>query len=502
MKAIARATHGPEPPAAPLRENQVDDAALIDVVGGGPPPDGNFNRLSDAGRRALVELLGPDGARSSAEDLQAYAYDGTFLERRPDLVALPRSTEDVATILRLASRERVPVVTRGAGSGLAGGSVPLVGGIVLALTRMDRILELDTINALARVQPGVVTGDLKAEALSHGLFYPPDPASQRQSTIGGNVAMGAGGPAGLKYGTTKDYVLGLEAVTADGRVMRTGGKMIKNVTGYNLTQLLVGSEGTLAVITEVLLRLLPKPRASRTAMAVFPRIDDASRMITIILNAGIVPATIELMDQASIRCVEEVQHAGLPVDAEAILLIEADGEPAAIEVELRDVARLCTEHGASAVRVAADAAESAKLWHARRVVSSSLARIRPTKLGEDISVPRSAIPEALAAVRAIAARYDLLIPVYGHISDGNLHPNILFDRRDPEQVERVNRAAAEIFQAAVSLQGTLTGEHGIGSLKKEFLSMALDPVELELMRRIKTALDPQGILNPGKIFPA
>ena len=474
---------------------------VIDIVGGGASPANPYNRLSAAGRQQLIDLLGPDGALTSAEDLQAYAYDGTFLERRPDLVALPRSTTDVSVVLALASRERVPVVTRGAGSGLAGGSVPLLGGIVLTLTRMDRILELDTVNMLMRVQPGLVTGDLKAEALAHGLFYPPDPASQRQSTIGGNVAMGAGGPHGLKYGTTKDYVLGLEAVAADGRVMRAGGKMIKNVTGYNLTQLLVGSEGTLAVVTEILLRLLPKPRAARTAMAVFPRIDDASRMITIILNAGIIPATIEIMDQASIRCVEEVQHAGLPVDAGAVLLIELDGEPAAIDVEQRDVARLCAEHGASEVRIARDETESAKLWQARRVVSSSLARIRPTKLGEDISVPRSAIPEALAAVQAIAAKYKLLIPVYGHISDGNLHPNILFDRHDPEEVERVNRAAAEIFEAAVRLGGTLTGEHGIGSLKKEFLTMALDPVELEMMRRVKDAFDPQGILNPGKIFP-
>lgn len=481
---------------------RVERDGPIDIVGLGEPLPGPFGSLSPEGKRRIVDLLGPDGARTSPEDLQAYAFDGTFLERRPDLVALPRSTDDVAAILRMAAAERVPVVTRGAGSGLAGGSVPLAGGIVLSMTRMDRILEMDTVNMTARVQPGVVTADLQVEALARGLYYPPDPASQRQSTIGGNVAMCAGGPHGLKYGVTKDYVLGLEALTADGRVMRTGGKMIKNVTGYNLTQLLVGSEGTLAVITEVILRLVPRPRGSRTALAVFPRIQDAARMITTILGAGIVPATIEIMDQASIRCVEEWQHAGLPVDAGAILIIEVDGEPSGVAVELADVARLCTEGGASEVKVARDETESAALWAARRAVSASMNRIRPTKLGEDVCVPRSAIPEMMEAVHEIAARFGLLIPVYGHISDGNLHPNILFDRHDPEEVERVNRAAAEIFQAAVRLGGTLTGEHGIGTLKKEFLAMALDPVELEMMRRVKDAFDPLGILNPGKIFPS
>jgi glycolate oxidase len=474
----------------------------IDIVHGDAPLAAGFGTLSEKARRRLAQLLGAEGMLTSAEDLQAYAYDGTFLEHRPSIVLLPRTTAEVRAILELAASERVPVVTRGAGTGLAGGSVPAAAGIVLSLTRMNQILELDQVNMVARVQPGVVTADLHAAALQLGLYYPPDPASQRQSTIGGNVAMCAGGPHGLKYGVTKDYVLGLEAVTADGRVMRTGGKMIKNVTGYNLTQLLVGSEGTLAVITEVIIRLIPKPRATRTAMAVFPRIDDASRMITAILNAGVVPATIEIMDQDSIRCVEEWLHAGLPIDAEAILLIEVDGEPAALEVELHDVDRLCREGGALEVRVAANQDESAKLWEARRAVSASMARIRPTKLGEDISVPRSAIPDALRAIRAVARKYGLLIPVYGHISDGNLHPNILFDRHDDEEVQRVNKAAAEIFAAAVRLGGTLTGEHGIGSLKKEFLALALDPVELEMMRLVKQAFDPLGILNPGKVFPA
>ncbi len=479
-----------------------DGQTVIDIVHGTPLTGASFNAISDRGVSQLKHLLGAERVLTLPEDLQSYAYDGTFLEHRPDVVVLPRTTAEVQAVLRLASAERVPLVTRGAGTGLAGGSVPIAGGIVLALAQMNRVLELDDVNMLVRVQPGVVTADLQALVLEHGLYYPPDPASQKQCTIGGNVAMCAGGPHGLKYGVTKDYVLGLEAVTSDGSVLRTGGKMIKNVTGFNLTQLLVGSEGTLAVITEIILRLVPKPRSARTAMAVFDDIDVASRMITAILNAGIVPATIEIMDQDSIRVVEEWLHAGLPVDAEAILLIEADGDPAAVDNELRDVERLCLEAGAREVRVAKNAAESETLWTGRRAVSASMARARPTKLGEDISVPRSAIPEMLQAIRAIAVKYHLLIPVFGHISDGNLHPEVLFDRHDEEEVTRVNQAAGEIFDAAIRLGGTLTGEHGIGALKKEFMGRALDPVELELMRRVKSVFDPQGILNPGKVFGA
>ncbi len=473
-----------------------------DIVHGSPVGRAEYGRVTAGVLEELRAAAGAENVLSEPADLATYAYDGTFLETPPDCVILPRDTEAVAAVLRVAARHRVPIVSRGAGSGLAGGTIPLAGGIVLSMVRMNRVVEIDTVNMCARVQPGLITGELQKAVAAHGLMYPPDPASLRQSTIGGNVGMCAGGPKGLKYGVTKDFVLGLEVVLADGRVMRTGGKMIKNVTGYNLTQLFVGSEGTLGVVTEVIVRLIPKPRASRTALAAFPRIDDAARIVTTILTAGITPATIELMDNASIRAVEEHQPSGLPTDVEAILLIEVDGDECAVLENVREVGRLCEANGASSVQVATTAADSQTLWEARRAVSPSITRIRPTKLGEDISVPRSAIPDAVRAAQRVAQKYGLPIPIYGHISDGNLHPNILFDRHDPEEVDRVNRAAGEIFAATVALGGTLSGEHGIGSLKKEYLATALDPVALETMRALKAALDPLGLLNPGKIFPS
>ena len=476
-------------------------AGVPDIVRGEAVSRAGYGRVTPRALARLHEAVGRERVLSDPADLATYAYDGTFLETPPDCVILPESTDHVAAVMRVASEHRLPIVSRGAGSGLAGGSVPLAGGIVLSMVRMNRLLELDTVNMCVRVQPGIVNADLQKAVAAHGLLYPPDPASLRQSTIGGNVAMCAGGPKGLKYGVTKDYVLGLVAVLADGRVLRTGGKMIKNVTGYNLTQLLVGSEGTLATITEVLLRLVPRPRASRTALAIFPRLDDAARLITIILSAGITPATIELMDHACIMAVQGYRDFGLPTDAQAVLLIEVDGDESAVLENVREVGQLCERNGAAQVRVAATDEESQRLWEARRAISPSLARLRHTKLGEDISVPRSQIPAMLHAIQEIGARHNVQMATFGHISDGNLHPELLFDRHDPNEVERVNRAAGEIFEAAIALGGTLTGEHGIGSLKKEYLASALDPVALEMMCAIKQTFDPLGLLNPGKIFP-
>jgi glycolate oxidase len=450
----------------------------------------------------LEAVVGREGVCSSSEDLAVYGYDGTFAEGLPDVVVLPGTTDQVSQIVRIAAADRIPVVPRGMGSGLAAGSVPFHGGIALTLTRMNHILEIDRANAVARVEAGVVTADLQAAVEKLGLYYPPDPSSQRHSTIGGNVACNAGGPHCLKYGVTGDYVMGLTVVLANGRILRTGGKCIKDVVGYDLKALFTGSEGTLGVITEALLRLVAPPKFFRTALVEFADLDGAARAVEAILAAGIVPASLELMDETAIACVEEGMHLGLPLDVEATLLIEADGgDEAAVAREVEAAAEICRREGARRVKVAADEEERAVLWKARRSVSPALGRKAPNKLGEDITVPRGKIPEAVRRVKAIREKYGLPVVLYGHAGDGNLHPNILFDKRDPEQWKTVERMVAEEFDAAIGLGGTLSGEHGVGALKRSYLEKALGPVSTEIQKRIKQALDPLNILNPGKIFP-
>jgi glycolate oxidase len=451
---------------------------------------------------ALRAAMPPERVYGTPEDLAVFGYDGTWELHRPDAVVTPLSAEEVAAAVRVAAAMAVPVVPRGGGTGLAGGSVPVEGGVVISTTMMNRVLDIDVPNMVAVVQPGVVTAQLQAEMERLGLFYPPDPQSLRQCTIGGNVATTAGGPRCLKYGTTRDYVLGLQVVLADGRVIRTGGKMIKVQTGYNLTQLFIGSEGTLGVITEVTLRLIPKPRHRGTVMAVFNTLDDAAETVNKILLAGITPLALEMMDNACIRSVMAYKPFGLPLDAGTILLIDQDGSDLrVVQQELAEMAEECRGGGAVDVRQAANRQESDALWAARRAVSPALARLKPNKLGEDISVPRAQIPAMVRKVGEIALRNRLAIPLFGHIGDGNLHPNILCDLKDPQEMERVQRAAREIFEAAVSLGGTLSGEHGIGTLKRGFLSESLDAATIEMMQRIKWALDPDNRLNPGKIFP-
>ncbi|MBC7252286.1 MAG: FAD-binding protein, partial [Anaerolineae bacterium] len=341
-----------------------------------------------------------------------------------------------------------------------------------------------------------------AEVEKLGLFYPPDPSSNRQSTIGGNIACNAGGPRCLKYGVTGDYVLGLTVVLPDGQILQTGGKAIKNVVGYDLTSLFVGSEGTLGVITEALLRLTTKPRFVRTARAEFPSLDDASRTVNAILTEGIVPATLELMDETAIACIEEAMGLGLPLDVEAMLIIETDGaDEETVVREIEAVSRICRENGARQVNVAQDEQERDRLWKARRSVSPSLARKAPNKLGEDITVPRSAIPEAIRRIKAISATHGLPVVVFGHAGDGNLHPNILFDKRDAEQWAKVEQMVGEIFGVALELGGTLSGEHGVGVLKQPYMERAVGRLSVEVQRRIKQALDPLNIMNPGKVLP-
>jgi len=452
--------------------------------------------------QALEKIVGRDGVLATPEDLAVYSYDGTFAEGRPQAVVLPRTTGQTADIVRLAARERIPLVARGMGSGLAAGSIPATGGgIVVCFTRMNRILEIDTVNAAARVEAGVVTADLQAAVERKGLFYPPDPSSIRHATVGGNIACNAGGPRCLKYGVTGNYVLGLTVVLADGRVLQTGGKPIKDVTGYNLTALFTSSEGTLGLVTEALLRLVARPRYAMTALAEYDSLEDASRSVNAILSEGIVPATLELMDQTAIACIEEAMHLGLAADVEASLIIETDGsDQQAVLGEIEAAGRICREQGARRVKVAETEEERAGLWRARRSISPSLARLAPNKLGEDITVPRSAIPGIVRKLRAISAAYGLPVVIFGHAGDGNLHPNILFDGRDPGQREKVERMVGEIFGAALAVGGTLSGEHGVGVLKRPYFEAALGPVSVAVQRSIKRALDPLNILNPGKMF--
>lgn len=457
--------------------------------------------MDDRQIEKLMEIVGKENVLRSPEDLVSYSFDGTFTEALPDVVVQPFSTEEVSKVLTLAYHTETPVIPRGMGTGLAGGSVPITGGIVLSLTRMNRILEIDKDNMIATVESGVITADLNKKVEALGFFYPPDPSSVKQCTIGGNVACNAGGPRCLKYGVTEDYVLGLTAVTAEGKVLKTGGKTIKNVTGYNLTKLLVGSEGTLGVITEIIVRLISKPRIVRTAMAVFDSLDNGSRAVNTMLKQGIVPATLEMMDQTSIQCIEEAMQIGLPVDKKAILIIECDGQnEAAVLKDMQILAEACRKENAAEVIVAKTEKERSELWKARQSVSPSLARKAPNKLGEDISVPRSKIPEAVRRIQETAERYGLIIAVFGHAGDGNLHPNILFDRRDVSQYKKAKKAAGELFKIAIDLGGTLSGEHGIGVMKKPYMKADIGTISIGLQQGIKRVFDPKGILNPGKIL--
>jgi len=450
----------------------------------------------------LEKIVGKAGVLHTPEDLAVYSYDGTFEEHCPDVVVLPESTEQVSQVIKLAASHRIPVVTRGMASGLTAASVPFSGGITLSMTRMNKLLEIDEVNAIAHVQAGIITSDLQEAVEKKNLFYPPDPSSIRHSTIGGNIACNAGGPRCLKYGVTGDYVLGLTVVLADGRVLKTGGKVIKDVVGFDLTALFTGSEGTLGVITEALLRLTAKPAYARTALVEFASLPDACKTVNAIIRAGIVPATLELMDHTAISCIEDAMHLGLPLDVEAILLIEADGTNlATVTYEIESAAEICRNQGARNVRVAKDEAERASLWKARRSVSPALARKAPNKLGEDITVPRSAIPEAVKRLKEVSAKYGLPIVIFGHAGDGNLHPNILFDKRDPEQWAKVEKMVAEEFAIALELGGTLSGEHGVGTLKRPYMERALGTISLGIQKQIKHVFDPFNILNPGKVLP-
>jgi len=452
--------------------------------------------------KELRRIVGDEAVRDGPSELLAYSYDGTFQQAMPLAVAMVRATEQVSAILRLASEEGIPVVARGTSTGLAGGSIPPNGAIVLNLARMRAIRGVHVEDGVVEVEAGVITGDLHAAVERVGFFYPPDPASLRQCTIGGNLACNAGGPRCLKYGVTRDYVRGIVVVLADGTVVRAGGRTLKSSTGYALPHLFVGSEGTLGIITEATLRLIPLPRGRASALAFFASLDDAAHTVTSVLAEGQRPSTMELMDRLTLNLVEDLVQAGYPRDAEATLLIEADGPDARTARDgLAVMAEAARRTGATEVRVATSASEADELWRARRSISAALGRVAPTKLGEDVVVPRSRIPEMVRAVGRIASEHRLRIPLFGHAGDGNLHPNILFDPERDGEMMQVQEAAIAIFEEATRLGGALSGEHGVGTLKRAFLERNLGVPAVDTMRKVKDALDPEGIMNPGKVFP-
>ncbi len=449
----------------------------------------------------LAALVAADRVLTRPEDLVTYGFDGTAALSAPArVVVMAQTVEEVAAVVRYAAANKVPVVTRGSGTGLSGGSVPVPGAIILCLVRMDRILELDERNLTVLVEAGAITQQVAEAADRVGLLYPPDPGSMKISTIGGNVAENSGGLRGLKYGITRDYVMGMEVVLASGDVVWLGNKCVKDVAGYSLKDLFVGSEGTLGVITKVLLKLVPKPQARRTLLATFGRMSAAADTVSAIIAAKIIPCTLEFLDRVTIECVEAYAKVGLPVGAEALLLMESDGHPAVVDEQVQAMEAIARRCGADAVVVARDAAHAAQLATARRAAFSALARVAPTTILEDATVPRSELTKMIEGVQAVAGKYGLRIGIFGHMGDGNLHPTFLTDERNTEEMERVEKAMHEIFTLAVRLGGTITGEHGVGLAKKRFLPEALGEGSLQLLRQCKRAMDPDGILNPGKIF--
>jgi glycolate oxidase len=449
----------------------------------------------------LREIVGAENILTAPEDLIPYSFDGTAaMHEMPGCIAFTRTTGEVAAILKLANETKTVIVTRGSGTGLSGGSVPSPACIVLCTVKMDKILELDRANLTMLVEPGVITLAVADKAAQAGLFYPPDPGSMKISTIGGNVAENSGGLRGLKYGVTRNYVMGMEVVLPTGEVMWLGNKCVKDVAGYSLKDVFVGSEGTLGVITKVLLRLIPKPAAKKTMIATFSQMDHAAEAVSAIIAAQIIPCTLEFLDRMTIHCVEDYAKIGLPLDCEALLLMETDGHPAVVAEEAAQMEKICREMGCLEVRTAKDDAEATSLASARRSAFSALARVSPTTILEDATVPRSELAKMIRFVEATARKYKLKIGTFGHMGDGNLHPTFLTDERNKEEMHRVEEAFKEIFDEAIRLGGTITGEHGVGLAKKSFLPKFAGDAQMRVMRELRRALDPHGILNPGKMF--
>ncbi len=452
-------------------------------------------------KRRIIEVLGPRGYLDRPEDLMLYEYDGSVDRGRPDMVVFPRTTAEVAAVARLASEYGIPLVARGAGTGLSGGSVPAAGGLVVAFTRMNRILELDLENELAVVEPGVANLEVSLAVQGRGYFFAPDPSSQRACTIGGNIAENASGPHTLAYGVTTNHVRGLEVVLADGTVVAAGGREA-DLPGYDLTALLVGSEGTLALVTKAVLRLMRQPEHVKTLLAIYDSAEDAGRTVSEMTARAITPVALEMLDGVMLRMVEEATGAGYPKDAAAVLLIELEGLREAVEEQAAQAQEICRACRARQVRMARSPAERELLWKGRKNAFGAIGRVSPFYLVQDGVVPRTQLPAALRYIHEVSERYGLVISNIFHAGDGNLHPIILFDARRPGELEKARAAAAEILRRSVELGGTITGEHGVGMEKNDLMPLMFDPDTLETFARVKRTFDPQGMLNPGKLLPA
>ena len=450
--------------------------------------------------KKLAAIVGKENLRTDKEDLIIYSYDATPLTGMPDVIVSPANAEEVAAVIKLANEKLIPVVPRGGGTNLSGGSLATSGGIVLSMMRLNQILEIDEDNLTATLQPGVITADFHAAVEALGLMYPPDPQSALMSSMGGNVAENAGGPRGVKYGVTKDYILGLKVVMPNGDHVNVGGKRVKNVSGYDLIRLFTGSEGTLCVITEITVRLIPKPEAKKTMLALFNSLDDAASAVSGIIRQRIIPTTIELMDKDTMTLIEAFKPVGFPTDAEGALLLEVDGVAADVERQADNVIEVCKACGASEVKVAQTPEEAAKLWVGRKSSFGAIAGKAFTVLAEDATVPRSKVPDIVRRIQEIAKKHNVRMPTIGHAGDGNMHPNIMCDGRNAEEMKRVDAAIDELFRAALDLGGTLSGEHGIGHSKQKYMQWEFGEEGLAVMRSIKKALDPNNILNPGKIL--
>ena len=455
--------------------------------------------MEDKTKKALIDIVGEENYTDNLIDLISYSKDASEHRHRPDAAVWPATAEEISAILKLANKDRFPVVPRGAGTSLAGLAVPEKGGVILDLVRMNKIISVSVTDRLAIVQPGVVYADLERALAPHDFFFPPDPASGTVATLGGNVATNAGGIKGAKYGTTKDYVLALQIVLPDGRVMRTGSKCMKSSSGYDLTKLFVGSEGTLGVVTEITLKINPKPSLTSTAMATFEDLEDAGRAVSEIMHSGILPSALEVVDQQTLIAINQNTDLNLP-EVEAILIAETDGHTREeTQFQLNKVIEIFKKNNASTVKQAATNEEAEALWTARKSAYAVMSRINYSLAVEDLSVPMSKVPNILKTISDLAKKYDLKIPTVGHAGDGNLHPTISYDSTNPDEVKRVEQASAELFEKVVELGGTLTGEHGIGLAKAPFMHLEHDPVAMDVMRSIKKSFDPNNILNPGKM---